>query len=148
MKTMKQKQITDEVQLEQNLKSELESKKMQLEQLQKQVVSVKRLITQDEARKANLVEDRKTDQVIGTGLNEIRGIVQDISAGIPIGHVAEDSSEEQLNELKRCLHLLFLNCDPVINMWIYLLAFHLRSLEFPQLSPSLKRSYRSLMNAS
>lgn len=30
---MKQKQITDEVQLEQNLKSELESKKMQLEQL-------------------------------------------------------------------------------------------------------------------
>jgi len=31
---MKQKQITDEVQLEQNLKSELESKKMQLEQLQ------------------------------------------------------------------------------------------------------------------
>jgi len=64
---------------------------------------VKRLITQDEARKANLVEDRKTDQVIGTGLNEIRGIVQDISAGIPIGHVAEDSSEEQLNELKRCL---------------------------------------------
>lgn len=91
---MKQKQITDEVQLEQNLKSELESKKMQLEQLQEQVVSVKRLITQDEARKANLVEDRKTYQVIGTGLNEIRGIVQDISAGIPIGHVAEDSSEE------------------------------------------------------
>lgn len=64
---------------------------------------MKRLITQDEARKVNLVEDRKTDQVIGTGLSEIRGIVQDISAGIPIGHVAEDSSEEQLNELKRCL---------------------------------------------
>jgi len=41
---MKQKKMTDEVTLESDLKSELENKKLHLEQLQEQVLSIKQLV--------------------------------------------------------------------------------------------------------
>lgn len=104
VKAMKQKKMTDEVTLESDLKSELENKKLHLEQLQEQVLSIKQLVKNEKQRSSKQNEDRTTGKALGSGLNEIRSIVQDLSAGIPLGtRENEEASEQHLNDLKRAI---------------------------------------------
>lgn len=57
VKAVKSKRMTDEVTLEHDLKSELENKKLQLEQLQEQVLSIKQLV-QEEQRNSKLTSEK------------------------------------------------------------------------------------------
>ena len=52
--------------------------------------------------KAGANKDGDSNKV-ATGLEEIRDMVRDLSAGIPIGGTSSDDVEEQVNELKRAM---------------------------------------------
>ena len=103
--SMKHRSITDEVKLEQNLKSELESKKMQLDQLQEQVLSVKRLIIQETTMKGepNGERQEKDHYRVDRGLGEIKSIISDLTIGLPIGKSSE-SNDQQINDLNFFRH--------------------------------------------
>lgn len=86
--SMKQRQITDQVKLEHDLKSEFESKKIQLEKLQEQVLKIKRLIAEESARREEGFAKRhpaaSTDQQrVDKGLGEIKSLISDLTIGLP-----------------------------------------------------------------
>ena len=103
--------------LEQGLKSELDDKKLHLEQLQEQVLKVKRLIV-EETHEKELGGAGRRDKVVKQGLEEIKDIVSGLASGIPtsgpsaaaaversrVGGGAESGSyEQQIEELKHAL---------------------------------------------
>lgn len=61
--------------MEQDLKNDLESKKLQLEQLQEQVISVKHLTAEESARQRPGARAQEGEKNIRSGLGEIREMV-------------------------------------------------------------------------
>ena len=70
---LKQKQVSDEVRLEQNLKSELESKKEQLERLRDQVLQVRRIsVEESNARQKKGGLSELEQRNLGAGIEELK----------------------------------------------------------------------------
>ena len=83
--SIKQRQITDEAKLEQNLKSDLESKKLTLSQIQEQLSKVRKLIAEENERREerNHGMYRHNDANLKKEIGEIKDIVSNLALAQP-----------------------------------------------------------------
>ena len=83
--SIKQRQITDEAKLEQNLKSDLESKKLTLGQIQEQLSKVRKLIAEENERREerNHGMYRHNDTNLKKEIGEIKDIVSNLALAQP-----------------------------------------------------------------